>query len=150
MGPATGARGIRTDGAPATTEGRSFVACLRVLTTCCGTPAQPDLRNCILFLEDIDERPYAIDRDLWQLLHAGVLSGIRGMVVSNFPGERPLHDRGPDLAALWRDWAGRLGVPLVMGLPFGHEADALSLPSGRPTTLSVAAHGDWQLRFAER
>ena len=54
-----------------TASGRSFVSCLRILSNCTGTALQPNLEGHILALEDIDERPYSIDRDMQQLYRAG-------------------------------------------------------------------------------
>lgn len=119
-------------------------ACLRLLTACTGTPLQPDLTGQILAIEDIGERPYAVDRDLTQLAAAGVLDGIVGLVGSSFPHEAPAGYAGPDIDTILGRWAERLGIPAIIGLPFGHDPDPITLAQDRPTELSVAG-SDWHL-----
>lgn len=126
-----------------TAEGPLFAGCLRVLTSLCGTPWMPRLRNCILALEDIDERPYRVDRDLHQLHASGALEGLAGLLFGGFPSELPAAYAGPSTAAICTAWAARLGVPALFGLPFGHDPDPLTLGLGRLTTFS--AHDGWTL-----
>lgn len=115
--------------------GPLFPACLRVLASLAGTRHAPDLSGAVLCLEDIDEAPYRIDRDLWQLHAAGLLDGVRGLVFGRFPWPRPPGHRGPPLATVLGDWADRLGVPAIAGLRFGHDPDPVSLPVGWPARL---------------
>lgn len=129
---------------PGSGEGPCFAACLRVLTGLCGTPEQPDLHGAVLAIEDIDERAYQVDRDLQQLAASGVLRGIVGLVFGSFRANEPAGYQGPDLLALATTWGERLNVPTVVGLPFGHESDALTLACGRRTELT-AAQNSWQL-----
>lgn len=116
-------------------EGPLFAGCLRVLTGLCGTPWMPKLAGCILALEDLDERPYRIDRDLQQLHASGALTGIQGLVFGTFPSELPAAYAGPSTSDICRAWAARLNVPAVFGVPFGHDADPLTLGIGRLTRL---------------
>jgi muramoyltetrapeptide carboxypeptidase len=125
--------------------GTCFASCVRVLTGLCGTPAQPQLDGCILALEDIDERVYQLDRDFEQLHRAGVFTGIRGLVLGSFRAKEPEGYAGLSLVDLAKMWAERLQVPVILGLPFGHEDDPVSLACGRPTTLSVKESGEWSL-----
>lgn len=129
--------------------GTLFAGCLRVLAGLVGTPWMPSLRGCLLALEDIDERPYRIDRDLTQLHLARCLEGVAGLITNAFPGVLPEGYAGPSAAEIVRAWAGRLGVPAIIGLPFGHHADPLALPCGRPATLTVDEAG-WSLVVAAR
>lgn len=74
---------------------------------------------CILFLEDIGERPYRIDRALTTLIVGGHLSTVRGIVLGGFTDCQP----GPDGARIedvLAERLGQLGVPIVSGLPVGH------------------------------
>lgn len=125
-------------------SGRIFPACLRVLAGLVGTPAQPDLRGCLLAIEDVDERPYRVARDLWQLQRAGCLEGVTGIIAGEFPASQPDHYAGPSSAQVVADLAERLGVPAVHGLPFGHTADPLALPVGGWGELNVGPDG-WAL-----
>jgi muramoyltetrapeptide carboxypeptidase len=134
------ARGLRSGRA----SGPACAACLRLLAASCGTALQPDLRGRLLLIEDIDERPYAVDRDLHQLAAAGVLDGVLGLVGNSFPHEAPPDYAGPDHAAILRAWADRLAVPAMIGLPFGHDPDPLSIAQGRELELVVDG-ADWRL-----
>lgn len=126
-------------------SGPLFAGCLRVLAGLVGTPWMPSLTDSILAIEDIDERPYRIDRDLRQLELAGCLAGIRGLVTNAFPAESSAGYGGPSAADVVRSFAVRLGIPAIVGLPFGHHPDPLTLACGRATTLDCAADGRWRL-----
>ena len=125
-------------------HGRLFAACLRVLTGLVGTPWMPSLRGTILAIEDIDERPYRIDRDLQQLFLAGCLDGVVGLVTNAFPAPVPNGYQGPTATQIITAWAERLQIPAIIALPFGHHADPLALPCGRLTTLTVETD-HWQM-----
>jgi muramoyltetrapeptide carboxypeptidase len=132
-----------------TAEGPLFAACLRVLTGLVGTPWMPCLAGRVLALEDIDERPYRIDRDLHQLFLAGALDGVVALVTNAFPCTLPPGYLGPGMAAVVARWAERLAIPALVGVPFGHHADPLTLPNGRRTRLEADDHG-WRLVIAPR
>jgi muramoyltetrapeptide carboxypeptidase len=121
---------------PGRAKGLLFAACLRVLAGLVGTPAMPDLEGCILCIEDIDEKPYRIDRDLQQLARSGSLRGLAGLVCGSFPYEQTQGGGGPSAAGLLGRWAERLKVPALFGLPFGHTNDPLTLPCGRSASIS--------------
>jgi muramoyltetrapeptide carboxypeptidase LdcA involved in peptidoglycan recycling len=88
--------------------GPIFAACLRVLVGLVGTPLFPDLKGHILALEDIDERPYRIDRDLNQLFLSGALIGIVGIVFGSF--STCTDPDGRDAAEVFATWADKLRV----------------------------------------
>lgn len=149
--------GLRCDGAvapevlaltPGTADGWCFAACLRVLAGLVGTPAMPDLRGAVLALEDIDERPHQVDRDLAQLHRAGALAGVAGLIFGRFPATLPIDYAGPTTVAICRAWSDRLGVPAVAGLPIGHDPDPLTLACGRPIRLVVGQ--GWSLDLSPR
>lgn len=105
-------------------EGPMIVGNLEVLRALIGTPFMPSLQGAILAIEEVGERPYRIDRALTQLLSSGSLRGVRGVAVGQ------LHacvepegggSQGWTAREVIEDRLGRLGVPLVIGLPFGHE-----------------------------
>ncbi len=104
-------------------EGRLIVGNLEVLRSLIGTPFLPSLNGAILAFEEVGERPYRIDRALTQLLASGALRGVRGVAVGQ------LHQcsepetggsQGWSAREVIEDRLGRLGVPVVIGLPFGH------------------------------
>lgn len=130
-------------------EGRLFVGCLSVLAHLAGTPLQPDLRGAILCLEDIDEKPYSVEFALSQLHLAGALDGIRGLAGGFFTYTEKNDYAGPHVDAVLARWAGRLGVPCVDRLPFGHLDDHLVLPTGRQAVLDVR-RGRWSLHLQAR
>ncbi|WP_338849465.1 LD-carboxypeptidase [Massilia sp. W12] len=107
------------------------------------TPAQTD--GGILFLEDVSEHPYRIERMLLQLLHAGVLQRQRAIVLGDFSGYRLApYDNGFDFAAMLAHLQSRLKAPIFTGLPYGHIKRRASLPIGAQATL---AHSDAGLRL---
>ncbi|TVR10197.1 MAG: LD-carboxypeptidase [Planctomycetota bacterium] len=128
-------------------QGPCFAACLSILAHCCGTAAMPSLDNHILFLEDIDEPPYAIDRNLWQLWHAGHLRNLHGIVWGRFPGCQ--HHHGPSLHDIIMEWVERLHIPSMIGLPFGHDPDPIAIPCGGHAQLSCKA-SHWRLQLSSQ
>jgi muramoyltetrapeptide carboxypeptidase len=140
-----GARALRDGSA----EGRLFVGCLSVLAHLAGTPLQPDLRGAILCLEDIDEKPYAVDFGLRQLHLAGALRGVRGLACGHFTYAEKSDYSGPHVDEVLAGWAERLGLPAVDRLPFGHIDDHLVLPTGRHARLAVRG-GRWSMELSAR
>ncbi len=111
---------------------------LAMLCSVVGTPYLPQVDG-VLFVEDVGEHPYAIERMFTQLLHAGIAQRQRAVVVGSFTGYRlGPHDAGYDLAAAL-DWLRaqlrRYRVPVLSGLPFGHQRTKLTLPHGAPCRL---------------
>lgn len=135
---------------PGRAEGPIFPACLRVLAGLIGTPAMPDLTGHILALEDVDERPYQLDRDLNQLYLANGLQGITGLILGKFPCvQLPSDYAGPSAADIAHRWAERLNIPTLFGLPFGHDPDPVTLPYENHTVLN--AHDDlWRITISPR
>jgi muramoyltetrapeptide carboxypeptidase len=104
-----------------------------------GTPFAPSLDGAILFVEDVGEKPYRIDRYLTQLRLAGALDGIAGLAVGHLSG---CDDEGILASDVVREAALALGVPAVEGLPAGHEDANFALPLGARATLVAPAPGD--------
>ncbi|HET6651919.1 MAG TPA: DUF4031 domain-containing protein [Nocardioides sp.] len=116
---------------PGTAEGVLVGGNLAVLASGAGTSRVMPAAGSIAVLEDIGEEPYKLDRVLTQLLRSGWFDGVRAVVVGQ------LTDCGPEetVRAVLVDRLGGLGVPLVMGAPFGHEDRNLALPLGVPARL---------------
>jgi len=115
---------------------------LSVLTSLVGTPWLPTVPGGVLFLEDVGEHPYRIERLLTTLLHAGVLAQQSAVVLGQFNRYKlvPQHDRGYKLATVvnWlRTQLATHGVPVLTDLPFGHVATKVLLPVGQVVDLSV-------------
>ena len=113
---------------------------LAMLAHLVGTPWMPAIDGGILFLEDINEHPFRIERMLLQLLHAGILEQQRAIVLGDFSGGRLAeHDNGYDFAAMLAFMRTRTTTPIVTGLPFGHVRDKTTLAVGSQATLQVEA-----------
>ncbi len=112
---------------------------LAILAHLQGTPFAPRLDGAILFLEDVGEKPYRIDRYLTQLRLSGALSGIAGVAVGQLTG----CDEGDVLAAdVVRDAVLALGVPAVEGIPAGHEDANYAFPLGARASLVAPGEGE--------
>jgi len=96
-----------------------------------------DARGCILFLEDVAEPAYKLDRLLLQLRRSGVTEGIVGLALGRF-SEQPDAEEHPAEDVL-SELAERLGVPAVLDLPFGHVEHNVTLPVGGAALLDADA-----------
>jgi muramoyltetrapeptide carboxypeptidase len=113
-------------------QGKLLGGNLTVLTALVGTPYLPNFDGAILFLEDVDEAEYRIDRMLTQLGQAGVLKNLKGVVFGqctdcvnkgNSYGAFTLND-------VLTQHLGSLGIPAYQGAFFGHITDQFTLPLG--------------------
>ena len=113
---------------------------LTLLAATIGAPWQLDARGAILFLEEVGEPSYRVDRLLTQLLTAGVLDGIRGVAVGAF-SETPNAEGAdlPEIQAVLLDRLGGLGVPIAYDFPFGHIDESWTLPVGARARLDAGA-----------
>jgi muramoyltetrapeptide carboxypeptidase len=100
---------------------------LAVLAALVGTPYGPPLDGCVLFLEDIGERPYRIDRMLTSMLQAGWLARPAAIVLGAFTDASAGPD-GVEVEQVLRDRLAHLGIPVLAGIPAGHVDDNLELP----------------------
>ncbi len=110
---------------------------LSVLCSLLGTPYFPNIDKGVLFLEDVGEHPYRIERMLTQLLHAGVLARQKAVVLGQFSNYKlvPAHDKGFKLTTVV-DWLrSQLKTPVLTGLPFGHVPTKVLLPVGAKVDL---------------
>lgn len=120
---------------------------LTMLTSLLGTeylPSKAQVKGGILFVEDVNEHPYRIERMLQQLMDAGYLSQQKAVILGDISSYRLSDvDRGYDLNAAVDAIRQRLGdsVPVLTGLPFGHCPDKLTLPVGRTASLSASSSG---------
>ena len=116
-------------------EGAVLGGALSVLVTTLGTPWEIDTRDAILFLEDIGESPYRIDRMATHLRAAGKLAGLQALVLGRF------YNCGGEPAGLLDevllDLFGNAPFPVVRGLSAGHGAPNLAFPLGQRARLTV-------------
>jgi muramoyltetrapeptide carboxypeptidase len=112
-------------------KGRLTGGNLAVICGLMGTPFEIETAGRILFLEDVSERAYRIDRYLSQLTLAGKLQSAAGIVLGTFSYEdddRP--ESQETIAALFDEYCGRLEIPVLAGFPAGHAQYNLTLPMG--------------------
>lgn len=109
---------------------------LVTLTSHLGTPFQTSFKDRFLFLEEIGERAYRIDRCLTQLTLSGVLKGCKGVLFGQFTACAE-----PNGKKLWpwviREWAANLGIPVYSGVPSGHEKSQWPLSFGTPAEIKI-------------
>ncbi len=120
---------------------------LSMITSLLGTEYLPSIDQVsggILFIEDVNEHPYRIERMLHQLIDAGYLGQQKALLLGGISSYRLTEvDRGYDLNASLDAIRERLGetIPILTGLPFGHNPDKLTLPVGRAASLSASSSG---------
>ncbi|RSO11651.1 LD-carboxypeptidase [Streptomyces sp. WAC 06783] len=121
---------------PGRARGVTLGGCLSLLAADLGTPhARAGAAGGLLLLEDVGEPPYRVDRALTQLLRAGWLDGVAGVVLGSWARCGPYED----LRAVLLDRLGPLGVPVVEEFGFGHGDSALTMPLGIRAELDAAA-----------
>ena len=109
-------------------RGRLIGGNLTLICSTLGTPYAIQPKGAILFIEDINEAPYRVDRSLSQLRLAGVLDSVAGIVVGNF-SDKETKD-AEDFTRVLRDYFAALKVPVVMNFPVGHIPNNATLPHG--------------------
>lgn len=126
------------DSDPVDARGILWGGNLAMVCSLVGTPYLPAIDGGVLFLEDVGEHPYRIERMLTQLLHAGVLARQKAIVLGRFTEYRlAAHDNGFDLNAVIAWLRGACRVPVVTGLPYGHVKVKATLPVGRQVGIAT-------------
>jgi muramoyltetrapeptide carboxypeptidase len=136
--------------ADGTAEGVLRGGCLSMLAAAAGTPWAPHRRDepVLLFLEDVDEKPYRVDRMLRQLRAAGALEGVKGVVFGDMKGCAPGIDDDYALEEVLLEALAGLDVPVALGLSSGHTSHPnVTLPLGVRARLECAGG---QARLAVR
>lgn len=111
--------------------------CLSVLVTTLATPYEVETRGKLLFLEDVGEKPYRIERMLTQLKMAGKLDDLAGVVCGDFADCEG--DGGRDVPQILAEMFYHADYPVVMGLAAGHGQENLLLPFGVDMALNTTA-----------
>jgi muramoyltetrapeptide carboxypeptidase len=122
-------------------EGVLRGGCLSLLAAAAGTPWAPVRTGepTILFVEDVDEKPYRLDRMLRQLRAAGALDGVRGVVFGDMKGCAPGFHEDYALEEVLLEALSGLDVPVALGLSSGHTAHPnVTLPFGVRAALACA------------
>ncbi|MCX6639589.1 MAG: LD-carboxypeptidase [bacterium] len=123
---------------PGDASGPLLPGCLSMIVTLLGTPFMPKLDGAVLLIEDIDEKPYRIDRMLTHLKNAGVLQQISALLVGQFVGCWPKIKTSEHLPLeeILLDVTSPHPIPVYTGFPFGHFPDRLTLPVGARVSVS--------------
>lgn len=150
-------RALLMEGRPSDLPGEPFVGPDRVvrgpltggniavLASLCGTPWAWRAAGRIAILEDVGEAPYRLDRALYQLIRAGALEGVRGIALGELSGCAAPPDAGWTLEEVLAERLAPLGVPVLRGLPVGHER------RNRPWVLGMEAElGPGGVRVVQR
>lgn len=116
-------------------EGELVGGNLSIVVSLIGTEYDIDFSDKIIFLEEFLEEPYRIDRMLTQIIQAGKFENAAGIALGVFkmcePNEtNPSFSESFSLMEVLKDRLGKLGIPVVYGLSFGHIADKFTLPFG--------------------
>ena len=130
-------------------DGRLWGGNLSLLAHLAGTPYFPAIEGGILYVEEIAEEPYAIERLFLQLYHAGSLGRQSALVLGDFTDCEPVNPaRYPySMEEVVETLRLTLPFPVLTGLPFGHVRRKVTLPFGAPGTLSIR-EGGYSLRFS--
>ena len=100
-----------------------------LLTTLLGTEREPDFDGCVLFIEEVDEPLYRLDRMLTHLRASGRLRNVKALIGGSLRGCRPASER----PQTWRRMRAEAAPPdaaVIVDLPFGHGATNLAFPIG--------------------
>ncbi len=115
---------------------------LAMLAHLVGSPYLPRVEGGILFVEDVNEHPYRVERMVLQLLHAGVLDNQQALLLGDFSAYRLTdYDNGYDFEQMVAYLRTHLPLPVLTGLPFGHGRDKATLVVGAHATLHSQADG---------
>lgn len=111
---------------------------LAMVTALIGTPYMPKIKGGILFVEDVGEHPYRIERMLNQLAQAGILGKQKALLLGGFTEYKLAeHDQGYDLKSVISYIRKTVGIPVITGLPYGHTAMKATLPIGAKIGLAT-------------
>lgn len=93
-----------------------------------GTPYQIETKGKILILEDVDERPFRVDRMLNQLKQAGILDDLQGLILASWDKCVPDNDVEPNIEEVLRSYFEKASYPVIFGFPSGHVKSQVTLP----------------------
>ena len=123
---------------PGKVSGKLVGGNLSIICHTMGTPSQIRTANNILFIEDIGEQLYHLDRMMVQLKRAGLLSGLSGLIVGQFTDMKDDDPFGKDVAGIILDHVGGYEYPVCFDFPLGHGAKNYALPIGFNAQLNIA------------
>ena len=120
-------------------QGRLLGGNFALLTSLIGTPYLPSLRHSVLVLEDVEEAPHRVDRMLAQLLNAGILDHLAGLVFGKFTDCHPANSNEPFLSIdqVQKEYAVKVGRAVLANFQYGHIPRKLTLPLGLPVSIQT-------------
>ncbi len=114
---------------------------LAMIMSLLGTAYFPTISDGILFVEDVNEHPYRVERMLLQLLQAGVLGRQKALILGDFSAyQLAANDNGYDFDAMLAYLRATLPIPVITGLPYGHCRKRVTIPFGAQAHLRSDAH----------
>ena len=120
---------------------------LSVISDLIGTELMPNIKGKILFLEEVAEHLYVIDRMLYQLFFAGVLNQISGIIIGDFSDIKDTHPKfGKSLKDIILKHIKPLGIPYIFDFPAGHCSHNLPIVFGVDATLTISEIGETELK----
>ncbi len=121
-------------------EGTLIGGCLSMVAHQLGTPFMPSVKDAILFLEDVGEEPYKIDRYLAHLYQAGVFSEIRALILGEFIDCEDTNEarRSVRVEDVLKEYFGEVDFPVIYNFPYGHGMRKFTMPIGVPVRLNTA------------
>ncbi len=119
-------------------KGQLWGGNLSMLCSLLGTPYWPRIKGGVLFLEDVNEHPYRVERCLLQLHQAGVLGAQKAVLLGAVSAWKPApHDRGYAMKTVVARLRAVCATPILTGLPFGHVNPKVTMPVGAKVQLVV-------------
>jgi len=124
-------------------KGKLLGGCLSLINVVLGTPFCPDFTDAILFIEDIEEEPYRVDRYLAQLRMAGILDQISGLALGQFVDCLPRDPEKPNLTIeqVFDDYFSELEIPIISNFAYGHVPVKHTMPVGVSVELDTEKGG---------
>ncbi|MCX8747308.1 LD-carboxypeptidase [Snodgrassella sp. B3800] len=132
-------------------EGVLWGGNLSVLSALVGSPYMPQVEGGILFIEDVGEQPYRIERMLQTLYLSGILKRQQAIVLGNFRmgAIRDVYDSSYTFNAVVQTIARLTRIPVLTGFPFGHTTDKVTFPLGARASLHSTSDGGYQIDFRD-
>ncbi|MGP9545977.1 LD-carboxypeptidase [Psychrobacter sp. AOP7-B1-25] len=141
---------ILTKGEPKPLTGTMWGGNLSVVSALAGSEYLPRINGGIVFLEDVGEQAYRIERMLYDLYLAGVFKNQQAIVFGALSGTgEDSYDKRYDAATVIRQLHELTGLPIYSGMPFGHIGKKYSFPLGATCQLRPNANGGYQLSFTD-
>ncbi|MEN6668799.1 LD-carboxypeptidase [Psychrobacter sp. B38] len=139
-----------TANAPAAVSGTIWGGNLSVVSALAGSEYLPKIADGIVFLEDVGEQAYRIERMLYDLYLAGVFKGQQAIVFGALSGSgEDSYDKRYDVAAVVRQLHKLTGLPIYSGMRFGHIGQKHSFPLGATCHINPSTDGGYQLAFTD-